>query len=141
MRPGREGRIMLGLLRRKSDRKETKPREELVVRTLLRNGSTNQLIVQISGDASSENAVTLHKQLEGIVAASQPSLLIVDVSGLEYINSDGLGVLVGLLREMRDIGGKLRVVAPRGRPRDIIDVARLTALLDLRWSLEAALKD
>src|SRR3954467_13341314 len=103
-------RTMLAMSHRESDKTS-----ELVVRTLLCNGSTNQLVVQLVGDASSHNAVHLHEQLEEIISASLPALLIMDLSQLVYINSDGIGVLVALLRKMRSLGGKFRTIAPRGR--------------------------
>ncbi len=44
--------------------------------------------------------------------------IVVNLSGVDYIDSGGLGILVGLLVSARNRGGELKLVSPRKRVKD-----------------------
>ena len=60
------------------------------------------------------------------VAACGPSI-IVDLAGLELIDSCGLGVLVRVLKWTRESGGDMALAAPQ---RQVRLVLRVTGLID-----------
>ncbi len=49
--------------------------------------------------------------------------LILELSGVEYADSAGLGLLMLLYGRMKTVGGQLRLVAPR---KQLLDVFKLT---------------
>jgi anti-sigma B factor antagonist len=57
--------------------------------------------------------------------------LVVNLDGLEYIDSAGLGVLVGTLARLRERDGKLAVVCNNPRVRRVFEITKLTQLLAL----------
>jgi anti-sigma B factor antagonist len=46
--------------------------------------------------------------------------IVVNLSGVDYIDSGGLGILVGLLVTARNRGGELKLVSPRKRVKDVL---------------------
>src|SRR6266849_3408292 len=46
--------------------------------------------------------------------------IVVNLSGVDYIDSGGLGILVGLLVSARNRGGELKLVSPRKRVKDLL---------------------
>ena len=46
--------------------------------------------------------------------------IVVNLSGVDYIDSGGLGILVGLLVSARNRGGELKLVSPRERVKDVL---------------------
>lgn len=46
--------------------------------------------------------------------------IIVSLKGVDYVDSEGLGMLVGLLVSARNRGGELKLVSPRKRVRDLL---------------------
>ena len=46
--------------------------------------------------------------------------VVVNLKGVDYIDSGGLGILVGLLVSARNRGGELTLVSPRERVKDVL---------------------
>ena len=46
--------------------------------------------------------------------------IVVNLDGVDYIDSGGLGILVGLLVSARNRGGELKLVSPRERVKDVL---------------------
>ncbi len=52
--------------------------------------------------------------------------LIIDLHHAEYLDSTALGMLIGMLRRVREQGGGIRLVAPRNHVRRLFEITRLT---------------
>jgi anti-sigma B factor antagonist len=50
----------------------------------------------------------------------------VDLSGIRYINSTGIGVLVSLLTKFRSRGGEMVLINPAEHPRKMLALTKLT---------------
>jgi anti-anti-sigma factor len=71
-------------------------------------------------------------------AAGLGGHLVLDLRGLEFVDSAGLAALVRLEREARAGGGGLScLVAPGGHVRRVLDVTRLAEVLGAREELPA----
>ena len=66
--------------------------------------------------------------------------LILDLSGIEFIDSAGLGALMILFGNMKLRGGQLRLVAPGARVLDVLKLTRTDSILNIAPNLEAALE-
>ena len=76
---------------------------------------------------------TVPRFRQAVVGATRDrSSLVVDLSALEFIDSVGLGVLIGARRRV----GTLAVVCPPGRVRDLLAVTQLDQILDVRASAD-----
>jgi anti-anti-sigma factor len=65
--------------------------------------------------------------------------LILDLSGVEYIDSAGLGALMILYGRMKVDGGQLRLVAPGSKVMDILKMTHTDSILRIDPTLDAAL--
>lgn len=52
----------------------------------------------------------------------------VDLSGVRFLNSSGLSVLIGLLTRFRNAGGELILVGPSPELRKLLVITRLEAI-------------
>jgi len=88
-------------------------------------------LVEISGRLALGNVlVSLEYSMRRLIEEGARKV-IVDVSGLDNIDSAGIGVLVGCNGLMDQNGGKLRVVGARGavaKAFEIVHMDRITAL-------------
>jgi anti-sigma B factor antagonist len=46
--------------------------------------------------------------------------IVVNLEGVDYVDSGGLGILVGLLVSARNRGGELKLVSPNQRIKDLL---------------------
>jgi anti-sigma B factor antagonist len=54
--------------------------------------------------------------------------IVVNLNGVDYIDSGGLGILVGLLVSARNRGGELKLVSPGKRVKDLLQRTHLHAI-------------
>jgi anti-sigma B factor antagonist len=95
------------------------------------------LVVQPSGEIDMVNAPTLRAAL---VDFDRPDI-IVDLTGVEFIDSTGLGVLVGAAARARKRDGELRVVCPRPGIRKVFAITGLDAVFAIAADLNEASAD
>jgi anti-anti-sigma factor len=67
--------------------------------------------------------------------------LVVDLSNLTFMDSTGLGVLMGLRSGLVERGGDLWIVAPEGSGRRLLELTGLHKVLRTRPSSEAAVEE
>ncbi len=65
-------------------------------------------------------------------------LLVVNLHGTDYLDSTALGVLVGMLKRVREQGGQLRLVSPTPRIRRLLEITRLNNVFPIDASEQDA---
>lgn len=87
-------------------------------------------VLDASGDIDALSASTLQERLEMHLAAGRRHLVI-DLSGVGFMDSTGLGVLVGALRLARQGHGSLCIVGAGERVRRIMTITGLDEVFDI----------
>lgn len=82
------------------------------------------VVVTVTGEIDVDTSPHLRHVLDGLIA-QQHTRLIVDLRGVEFIDSTGLGVLVGRLKLLRQNHGWMHLVADSER---ILRVLAITGL-------------
>jgi anti-sigma B factor antagonist len=67
--------------------------------------------------------------------------IIVDLSQLEFIDSTGLGALIGAHRRALEHGGRVRLIVNDGPIQRLLNITGLMRIFAVYSSLEHALKD
>ena len=57
--------------------------------------------------------------------------IVVNLNGVHYVDSDGLGVLVGLSVSAKNRGGELKLVSPSQRVSDLLRRTRLDTIISV----------
>jgi anti-sigma B factor antagonist len=83
------------------------------------------VVVALRGELDVADAVSVAAALAA-VAAREPEI-IVDLAGLEFIDSSGLAALVLARKQARQAGGDLLLAAPR---QQVLRVLAITRLVD-----------
>jgi anti-anti-sigma factor len=94
--------------------------------------------VRIVGSASMDQAHRLQERLEELVAHRDP-LIVLDLSGMDFISSMGLGAIIaGYLRARRH-DGEVRLAAPRPAVYQLLETTRLTKLFGVFPTVQEAI--
>ena len=75
------------------------------------------------------------------VTARKPAGLVLDLDRVDFIDSTGLGVMVGAAKRMRMIDGGFRIVCSQPHLNSLFEISRLNEVFDLYESLEDALSN
>ena len=85
-----------------------------------------------------ESAQFLTQTLDRVLDEDSGNLWL-DFSRINYIDSTGIGEMVGYLGRFQEKQRKLILINPSDRIRKLLDVAQLTSLFSIFDTLEAAL--
>jgi len=96
------------------------------------------MIVKVSGEIDVYSAPTLRKKLAALIDADHTDL-VVDLTGVGFLDSTGLGVLVGALKKIRGLGGRLQLVIDQAKVMKVFRITALTQVFTIHDTLEAAL--
>lgn len=94
--------------------------------------------VAVRGEIDIRSAPDLRAWL-GRAVDEGATQLVLDLSGVEFMDSSGLGVLVGVHKRLARIGGRLRVVGVSAPVARLLAVTGLTRVFDVRDSTGTAL--
>lgn len=73
------------------------------------------------------------------VAADEPSLLLLDLGAIEFLDSSGLGVILNGWKLLQSQGSSLAVISPEQRITKIFEITALHLSIHLYRTLDEAL--
>ena len=95
-------------------------------------------VIAVSGEIDVYTAPKLRERLIGLVEAGSYQL-IVDMEAVEFLDSTGLGVLVGGLKRVRAHDGSLDLVCTQERILKIFRITGLTKVFGIYESVDQAI--
>lgn len=101
------------------------------------NSFGGHAVVALYGDLDLADVPGLASHLITAVAACGPSV-IVDLAGLEFIDSCGLEMLVRVLKWTRESGGDMALAAPQQQIRKVLSATGLIDVFCVYPSVEEA---
>lgn len=96
------------------------------------------VVVALRGQLDVATAPDFRQRLLELQFGPTPRVVI-DLDGVEFLDSLGLGVLVGALKRARTHGGELVLVCTRARIRHLLDLTRLSEVVRVVSSVDEAL--
>jgi anti-sigma B factor antagonist len=95
-------------------------------------------VVAAAGELDAHTAPALAAAVDPLADRAQGALVI-DLSGVDFVDSTGLGVLVGALKRVREAGGRLDVVVTSPRVLKVLGLTGLDVVIPLHATLDDAL--
>ncbi|MCL7365014.1 anti-sigma factor antagonist BldG [Streptomyces ardesiacus] len=97
----------------------------------------DRTVVEVGGEIDVYTGPKLREQLVELVNDGSFHL-VVDMEGVDFLDSTGLGVLVGGLKRVRAHEGSLRLVCNQERILKIFRITGLTKVFPIHTSVEEA---
>jgi anti-sigma B factor antagonist len=95
-------------------------------------------IIEVGGEVDVYTAPRLREAIVAAIDAGH-TRLVIDVEKVEFLDSTGLGVLVGALKKVRADGGTLDIVCTQERILKIFDITGLDKVFGLHTSVAEAI--
>lgn len=92
-------------------------------------GRDSGLTIALSGEIDHHAARDMMAQLDEAIAERLPSRLTLDLSGVTFMDSSGIAVLLRALRQMERHGGSLRASHIPAQARRVLDAAGVGRLI------------
>lgn len=94
-------------------------------------------VVSVYGELDVATAPSLREQLITLVSDGS-TRLVLDLEGVDFLDSTGLGVIISALKRARIHGGDLRLVCTQARIKRLFEITGLERAVPLLPSLDAA---
>lgn len=87
-------------------------------------------VVAVSGEIDLTTCTELRSAITGVLDEGAPEV-VVDVSGVAFIDATGIGVLIGVTNKARDAGCRLTLRRPSRAVQRLVDLLNLDVALAL----------
>lgn len=87
------------------------------------------LVVSLHGEVDARVSDTFERAMQQLLAERRPRALHLDLSGLRFLDSSGVSVIVRLWRLARRQCCSLRVVNPTGSVRQVLEITGALAIV------------
>lgn len=96
------------------------------------------LMVRLAGDLDVATAERVRTGVEEALERFRCQSLCLDLSAVDFIDSSGLGVILGRYRRINQAGGQMSLVCPSARVRSILELAGIPKLMPVYTSAAEA---
>src|SRR5687767_13448558 len=98
------------------------------------------LIIRLTGDLIGENNSAVVLEVVANSIEEKIKTCIVDISGLRYINSSGIGLLITILTKFRNKSGEVYLMKPSESVQKLLVITKLNAIFHIIQSEDEVLK-
>jgi anti-sigma B factor antagonist len=100
----------------------------------------NCVVIEFKGNImGGPIAVELNSKLHELIDGGKKNV-VVDLSKVKFMNSSGLGMLIGALTTMRNAGGDLRIANATDKIESLLIITKLITVFQHHRSVEDAVK-
>ena len=96
-------------------------------------------VLEVKGEVDLYTSPALRERIVELVEEGQIRV-IVDLQEVGFLDSSGLGALVGALKRVNERGGRLMLVCPEGSPLKVLTITGLDKIFPIHSSLDEALR-
>jgi anti-sigma B factor antagonist len=98
------------------------------------------VVLSVRGEVDVYTAPRFRERLIELVSEGHHRI-VVDLEGVDFLDSTGLGVLVGGLKRLRSNEGELVLVCTKSRILKVFEITGLTKVFAIHDSVDAAVAD
>ena len=88
----------------------------------------DQMTVYLGGEIDHHNSRKMREDIDSCAQRSMPRTLVLDFGGVEFMDSSGIGLVLGRYRMMQDLGGGLRLENVPSHLRKVMRIAGIENL-------------
>ena len=94
----------------------------------------NILSFKITGEIDHHSAPKVREQMDKDIFFFRPKCVILTLSGIDFMDSSGLGLILGRYTKIRDLGGVLKIEDPTKDIGKILKLAGVDKLIPIIYS-------
>lgn len=88
------------------------------------------LLVKITGDFDMAEADTIRSHIDEKIDEGRVRNVVLDLKEVEFIDSSGLGVIIGRYKRLRLLDGKMAIVGARPPVARILELSGIKKIID-----------
>ena len=89
------------------------------------------LSIKPTGDIDHHSAKNMREAIDGLIIKNNPAELELDLSAIDFMDSSGLGLVLGRYKKQSDIGGTFKIINPSRRIMQILQLAGVEKIIKI----------
>ncbi|MBU1147767.1 MAG: STAS domain-containing protein [Candidatus Omnitrophica bacterium] len=107
----------------------------------IKEEKSNDVVICVpEGEINISNSPELRKAFDALIKRNEKKVLV-DFSGVPYIDSSGLATMVEMFQRLKKIGGRLRFNSMKSKVKSVFELTKLHRLFEIFEDRSSALKD
>ncbi len=98
------------------------------------------LKIKLRGEIDHHSASCVRNEIDKEIYAKKPRGLILDMSAVNFMDSSGLGLIMGRYAVMNELGGEVIVLDPAPAIEKIMSLANMERVIKIQYSRQASSK-
>lgn len=94
------------------------------------------LEIKLIGEIDHHSAVSVRSDIDGLIFESRPKKVVLDLSEISFMDSSGLGLIMGRYALIKDLGGTLSLRAPTVAVMKILTLAGMERMIKIDKSIK-----
>ena len=90
-----------------------------------------RLSITLRGEIDHHSAVSVRSAIDEKLYELRPASLVIDLSRIEFMDSSGLGLIMGRYALMQKLGGEFSVLNPSARVEKIFELSGLGRIIKI----------
>ncbi|GHU34352.1 anti-sigma F factor antagonist [Clostridia bacterium] len=91
----------------------------------------NTLYVRLDGDIDHHSSRSVREEVDRLIAASGAEIFELDLSEVDFMDSSGLGLVLGRYKKQTESGGKMKIINPSERILRILRLAGIEKIIKI----------
>ena len=82
----------------------------------------------LSGEIDHHSAAGMRERIDSAIDSNMPSLLILDFGGVSFMDSSGIGLVMGRYRTLQKLGAKMHITGASPQIEKVMKLAGMSRL-------------
>lgn len=92
---------------------------------------------KILGDIDHHSAKFVREKIDSYIVGCKPTLVLLDLSAVEFMDSSGLGLILGRFNTSSEVGADFRIYSPSRNVKKILELAGIERLIKIEGEKRA----
>ncbi len=85
----------------------------------------------LSGDIDHHSAADMRERIDSAIDLNMPSLLVLDFGSVSFMDSSGIGLIMGRYRTLQKLGAKLHITGASDQIAKVMKLAGMNRLASI----------
>ena len=100
-----------------------------------------ELKIKLRGEIDHHSAAAVRVSMDDMIRSRVPKKLVLDMSGVDFMDSSGLGLIMGRYTLMQSLGGEVCVLDPSPATERIMNLAGMERIIKVQKSTRGERND
>ena len=89
------------------------------------------LVVKLDGEIDHHSSKEIKEKLDRLIGETRPHKMVLELSDIDFMDSSGLGLILGRYRRLSELGAKMYIKNPSIRAEKILVMAGVDKLIKI----------